>query len=78
MLTISAILYCQFVFADNKGNPDYGMLFNFLLFEKMDRRNCIKFCVKNVKRNEINTRILEILTVALGESTVSKTQVQLV
>ena len=23
------------------------MLFDFLLFEKMDQRNCIKFCVKN-------------------------------
>ena len=36
--------------------------------------NCIKFCVKN----EIKcARTFEILTVAFGESTISRTQVQL-
>ena len=25
----------------------FGVLFDFLLFEKMDQRNCIKFCVRN-------------------------------
>ncbi|KAA2237134.1 helix-turn-helix domain-containing protein, partial [Solihabitans fulvus] len=50
------------------------MLFDFLLFEKMDQRNCIKFCVKN----EIKcARTFEMLTVAFGESTMSRTQVQL-
>ena len=50
------------------------MLFDFLLFEKMVQRNCIKFCVKN----EIKcARTFEILTVQFGESTTSRTQVQL-
>ena len=50
------------------------MLFDILLFEKMDQRNSIKFCVKN----EIKcARIFEMLTVAFGESTMSRTQVQL-
>ena len=44
------------------------------LFEKMDRRNCIKFYVKN----EIKcAKTFEMLTVASGESTMSRTQVQL-
>ena len=52
------------------------MIFDFLLFEKMDQSNCIKFVVKN----EINcARTFEMLTVAFGESTtrMSRTQVQL-
>ena len=40
----------------------------------MDQRTCIKFCVKN----EIKcARTFEMLTVAFGESTLSRTQVQL-
>ena len=50
------------------------MLFGVLLFEKMDPRNFIKFCVKN----EIKcARTFEMLTMAFGESTMSRTQVQL-
>ena len=48
-----------------------GVLFNFLLFEKMDQKNCIKFCVKNKIKCAF-----EILTVAFGESTMSRAQVQ--
>ena len=40
----------------------------------MDKRNCIKFCVKDeIKR----ARVFEMYTVALDESTRSRTQVQL-
>ena len=40
----------------------------------MDHRNYIKFCVKN----EIKcTRTFEILTVAFGKSTMTRTQIQL-
>ena len=52
----------------------FGVLFDFLLFEKMDQRNCIKFCV----RNEIKwSRTFEMLSMTFGESTMSRTQVQL-
>ena len=51
------------------------MLFDFLLFEKMNHRNCIKFYVK---KNKIKcSRTFEILTVAFGESTITKKGVQL-
>ena len=50
------------------------MLFDYLLYDKMDPRNFIKFCVKN----EIKcARILEMLSVAFGKSTISRIQVQL-
>ena len=46
----------------------------FFLFENMDQENRIKFCVKN----EIKyATTFEMLTVAFGESTMSRTQVQL-
>ena len=52
----------------------FGVLFDFLLFDRMDRRYCIKFCVKN----EIKfSGIFKMLTVAFGEYTISRTQVQL-
>ena len=43
MLTISAILDCQFGFWQIK---PLVVLFDFLLFERIYPRNCIKFCVK--------------------------------
>ena len=49
------------------------MLFDFLIFEKMDPRNCIKFCIKNQIKCQ---RIFEMLTMAFGESTMNRTQVQ--
>ena len=55
-------------------NSCFGEFIDFLLFEQMDQGNCIKFCVKN----EIKyVRTFDILTVAFGESTISRTQVQL-
>ena len=50
------------------------MLNNFLLFDKMDQGNCIKFCVKNYIKC---ARTFEMLTVVFGKSTMSRTQVQL-
>ena len=48
ILTISAILDCQFIFDRRKGMlVVIGMLFDILLFEKMDRSNCIQFYEKN-------------------------------
>ena len=62
MLTISAILDCL------------GKLFDYLIFEKMDQKNRIKFWVKN----EIKcAHTFEMLAVAFGWSTMSRTQVQL-
>ena len=61
---------------DKKVRSCFGVLFGVLLFEKMDQRNwnCIKFFIKN----EIKcAKTFEILTVAFGEPSMSKTQVQL-
>ena len=61
MLTISAILHCQFVFDRLK---KIGVLFDFLLIEKMDQRNSIQFCVKN----EIKcARTFEMSTAVFGD-----------
>ena len=40
----------------------------------MDQRNCIKFCIKTEKNC---ARTFDILTVVFGNSTMSRTQVQL-
>ena len=32
---------------DNKVSRAFGVLFNFVIFEKMDQRNRIKFCLIN-------------------------------
>ena len=69
MLTISAILDCQFAF-----DRCFGVHFDFLLLEVVDHGYCIKFCIKNEIKCE---RTFEMLTVAFGESTMSRTQVQL-
>ena len=45
-----------------------------LQFEKIDKRNCIMFCVNNDIKY---ARTFEIVTVAFGESIVSRTQLQL-
>ena len=45
-----------------------------LLFEKINQRNCIKFCVKNKIKC---ARTLEMLTVEFGACIMSRTQVQL-
>ena len=50
------------------------MLIDFLLFEEMVQRNCIQFCVKNKIKY---ARIFKMLVVAFGESTMTRTQVQL-
>ena len=50
------------------------MLFDLFVFEKMDQRNCTKFCV-NYEITCVMT--FEMLTVAFGKSTMSRTQVQL-
>ena len=49
------------------------MLFDFLLFEKMDRGNSLKF---GVKREIKCARTFEMLIVEFGESTISRAQVQ--
>ena len=48
------------------------VLFDLLLFEKIDHRNFIKFCVKNDIKCAMT---FEMLTVAFGESTMSRPQV---
>ena len=65
MLTMSAISFLT----DIKVNRVFLCALRF--FEKMNQRNCIKFCVKN----EIKcARTFEMLTtVAFGESTISRT-----
>ena len=45
-----------------------------LPFEKMDQKNCITFCVKNEIKCSIT---FDMLAATFGESTMSRTQVQL-
>ena len=44
------------------------------VWRKIDQGNCIKFCAKNYIKY---ARTFEMLTVAFGESTMNRTQVQL-
>ena len=46
----------------------------FLLFEKINQRNCIKFCVENEIKCK---RTFEMFTVTFEESTMNRTEVQL-
>ena len=72
MTTISAVCRCPFVF--DKMLIVFWCGLRFILFEKMDQRNCNKFCVKN----EIKCAgTYEMLTMVFGESTKSRTQVQM-
>ena len=73
MLTISAILNGQCL-TDEKRLVVFWCAFRFFTIKKMDQRNCIKFCVKNVIKC---VRTFEMLIVAFGESTMRRTQVQL-
>ena len=75
MLTISAILDFQFDFLTNKKFSRVSMCSSiFYNSKKMDQRICIEFDVKN----EIKcARTLEMLIVAFGESSKSRSQVQL-
>ena len=50
------------------------MLFDFLQFEKMNQSNCIRLWGKNDIKC---AKTFVMLTVAFGESTMSRTQVQL-
>ena len=50
----------------------FGVLFDFLIFEKMDPRNFIKFCVKNEIKYGMTFKML-----TFDKSTMSRTQVQL-
>ena len=81
---LQSILDCQFVFDRLDRLVVFRCAFRFfitrkkngsiLLFEKIHQRNCIKFCVKT----EIKcANTFEMLTVASGESTMSRKQVQL-
>ena len=63
------------VLTDEKVSLVVGVLFDSLQFEKKDPRYCIKFCVKD--EIKCAARTLEMLTVTFGESTISRTQVQL-
>ena len=74
MLTISAILNCRFLFDRIKRLVVFCVPFDFLLFEKMNQKNCGKFCVKKEMKC---ARTFEMLTLTFGESTKSRTQVQL-
>ena len=64
MLTKSVNFGLSVHFSQIKRSEFFCVLFNFLLFEKMVQRNCIKFCVKN----EIKCRrTFEMLIVEFGE-----------
>ena len=54
---------------DKKVSRGFGVLLDFLLFEKMHQRNFMKFYVKN----EIKyAKTFEMLTLAFGESIVKR------
>ena len=50
----------------------FGVLGDFLLSKRMEQGVCIKFCVKNGIQC---SKALEMLTIAYGESTLSKKKV---
>ena len=50
----------------------FGGLGDFLLSKRMEQRVCIKFCVENGIQC---SKALEMLTIAYGESTLSKKNV---
>ena len=59
MLVHMPLIYVDDI-SDDKVESCFGVLFDFLLFEKMDQKMLIKFCVKNYMKC---ARTFEILTV---------------
>ena len=75
LIIISAILnIVSLILTVKKVSRVLVCFFDFLLFEKIDPRNSIKFCVKNSNKY---AKIFKMLTVAFSESTMSGTHVQL-
>ena len=78
-MLVRHVVHVSVTYIDNISHFGWFSMFlvgsSVLLFEKMDQRNCIiKFCVKNKIKF---ARTFKMFTVAFGESTMSRTQVQL-